>query len=80
MFLGSESRRLAQDRAAGSCVQLAMGGHGEGLSCAVWKKPTELDVTAALGVDREAEASEDGDNLRAGEAPETRHSPVSAPL
>jgi hypothetical protein len=79
MFFWNEPRRLAQDRAAGSCVQLAMGRHGERLSCAVGKDPTELDVTAALGVDREAEPAEDSDNLRAGEAPETRHSSVSAP-
>jgi hypothetical protein len=51
MFLWNESRRLAQDRAAGACVQLAMGRYGERLSCAVGKDPTELDVTAALGVE-----------------------------
>lgn len=67
MFFWNESRRLAQDCAAGSCVQLAMGRHGERLSCAVWKGPTELDVTAALGVNREAEAAEDGYDLRAGD-------------
>jgi hypothetical protein len=44
MFLWNKSRRLAQDRAAGACVQLAMVRHGERLSCAVGKDPTELDV------------------------------------
>jgi hypothetical protein len=56
-----------------------MGRYGERLSCAVGKNPTELDVTAALGVDREVEAFEDSDDLRPGEAAETRRSPGSAP-
>ena len=55
--------------------QITLDGQGQ----AVWKDLTELEVTAALRVNREPEATEDGDYLRAGDAPQTRHSPVSAP-
>ena len=74
-----EPRSLANDGATRSRVQFRMGGNGESLVGTIRQRSTQLDVAAALGVSGEPEPTEDGNDLRAGEAAQVRHAPAATP-
>ncbi|HUH12487.1 MAG TPA: hypothetical protein VMK65_05235 [Longimicrobiales bacterium] len=59
---------MTKNRAAGTRVELRMGGNGECLDRAVRLDAAQLHVTSSLGMHGETEATENRDDLRAGEA------------
>lgn len=65
ILLGHEPGNLAKNCAARSRIQFDMCRDRESLNGAVGKYSTQLDVAASLGVNGEAEATEDCDHLRA---------------
>lgn len=65
IFFRYEPAGLSEDCSARSRVQFMVCRDREGLGCAVGKRPSQLDVTSSLGVDRETKAAKDRNNLRA---------------
>jgi hypothetical protein len=58
-----EAGCLAKDCSAGAGIQLWVGGDGECLDDPSAELSPKLDMSAALGMNREAKPSEDGGDL-----------------
>jgi hypothetical protein len=65
IFFRYEPAGLSEDCAARSRVQFLVCRDREGLGCVIGKHPSQFDVASSLGVDRETEAAEDCNDLRA---------------